>query len=193
MEWWHGDDISSTHTPRTYPYTKYEFYIHQPCMGRILLWAVTRWKQEKRESVKHIYVTYREVLSLLCNFPQSLCSFFPSFSSPLSSFLLPLLSLPSQTHFCLSLSIQCLTFSWTIVPHSPRFIGNQIHVFLKNANCKFWSSVQFLLLCNGSSRLYNGNNFAQRIQLHIYLQLRFHILKNIQKTNKLCYCLKGKI
>ena len=161
-------------------------------MGRILLWAVTRWKQEKRESVKHIYVTYREVLSLLCNFPQSLCSFFPSFSSSLSSFLLPLLSLPSHPHFCLY-PFSVLLSLWIIVSHSPRYTGNQIHVFLKNANCKFWSSVQFLLLCNGSSRLYNGYNFALWIQLHIYLQLRFHILKNIQKTNKLCYCLKGKI
>ena len=155
-------------------------YIHQSCMGGIVLWPVTWSKQEKPGSVKHRYVTYRGVLSLLCNCPQSLCSFFPSFSSPLSSFLLPLLSLPTYLPPTLTF-VSLYPFSvllslWIIVPHSPRFIGNQIHVFLKNPNCKFWSSAQSLLLCNGSSRLYNGNNFALWIQLHVYLQLRFHIV-----------------
>ena len=79
----------------TEPSTKCEFYIHQSCMGGIILWAVTWSKQEKPGSVKHRYVTYGGALSLLCNCPQCLCSFFPSFSSPLSSFLLPLLSLPT--------------------------------------------------------------------------------------------------
>jgi len=83
-------------------------------MGGIVLWAVTWSKQEKPGSVKHRFVTYRGVLSLLCNCPQSLCSFFPSFSSPLSSFLLFTVSsylFTSHPHSCLSLSIQCLTFS----------------------------------------------------------------------------------
>ena len=98
----------------TEPSTKCEFYIYQPYMGDIILWAVTRSTQTKPGSVKHRYVTYRGVHSLLCNFPQSLCSFFPSFSSPLSSFLLFTFSsylFTSHPHSCLSLSIQCLTSS----------------------------------------------------------------------------------
>ena len=110
-----------------------------------------------------------------------------------SSHLSPLLSLPfsflyflflpiftSLPHFCLY-PFSVLLSLWIIVPHSPPYIENQIHMSLKNVNCKFWSSAQFLLLRNGSSRLYNANNFALWIQLHIYLQLRFYIVFKLCK------------
>ena len=153
-------------------------------MGDIVLWAVT-WSNRKSLEVSNTGMWHTEEYFLCCVTVLNHCVPSSHLSHPLSLPFSSLLSLPTYLPPTLT-PVSLYPFSvllplWTVVPHSPRYIGNQIHVSLKNANCQFWSSAQPLLLCIGSSRLCNGNNFALWIQLHIHLQLRFHIVFKICK------------